>query len=90
MEGMFRDPVPPADLLLLGPGLGFLQDSDDLFFSESLPLQGEFSSFVVPENSLSMWTVLWGEVNLLAPVLLSLTFQKSCYPRTFAKGSKEK
>ena len=45
-----RDPVLPADLLLLGTGL--LQDSDDLFFSESLPLHGEFSSFVLSGGGL--------------------------------------
>ena len=35
IEGVLRDPVLPANLLLLCPSLGLLQDFDDLFFSES-------------------------------------------------------
>ena len=45
-------------------GLGLLQCPENLFFSESLPLHAEFSLVFLPENSLSKWTVLWGERQL--------------------------
>ena len=33
-----------------------------IFFSESFPLHSEFSLVFLPENSLSKWTVFWGNV----------------------------
>jgi len=52
--------VLPADVLVLHSGLGFLQDSDDLFFRKTLSLHGEFPVLLLYENSLSLWTVLLG------------------------------
>ena len=51
----------PTQLLVLGPCLRLFQNPDDLFFGESFPLHAEFSLVFLPENSLSKWTVLWGE-----------------------------
>ena len=62
VERLLGDPVLPAQIGRLRARLRLLQDPDDLLFGESLPLHGECSLSVLPENSLSKWTVLWGEV----------------------------
>ena len=40
----------PADLLFLASRFGFLQNPNDLFFTESLPIHGEPFRFLLPET----------------------------------------
>ena len=61
----------PTQLLVLGPCLRLFQNPDDLFFGESFPLHAEFSLVFLPENSLSKWTVLWGERQTRCQALLA-------------------
>lgn len=67
VKRQLRDPVFPADFLVVQPSLSFLQDSDDLFFAKSLPFHGEFPSLLLYENSLSLWTVLLGGSHYVFP-----------------------
>src|SRR5205823_10007437 len=58
VERLLRDPILAADLLVAVDGLCLLEDSDDLFFSESFSLHVSF--LLLPENSLWRWVLFTG------------------------------